>query len=187
MNMSQNKSRLIFILGGARSGKSNYAQKLATGLSDRVLFVATAEALDDEMKARIEKHKQSRPHTWYTLEISQKIANALKSSQAGAEVTVIDCLTLLISNITGNIFDYADAEKTVLKEIKGIIDFIDSQNGTFIIVSNEVGQGIVPENRSAREYRDLLGTANQLVAQRADDVYFMIAGIPQKIKEPVNN
>lgn len=180
--MAGNKARLIFILGGARSGKSSYAQKLASEMSDSVLFVATAEALDDEMKVRIEKHKKSRPETWHTLEASKRIAGRLKSTSFNAEVIIIDCLTLLVSNIMGSTVDYPEAEKTMLKEIKGITDFIDTRKSTLIIVSNEVGLGIVPENKAARDYRDLLGIVNQLIVQKADDVFFMIAGMPQKIK-----
>lgn len=172
----------IFILGGARSGKSRFAQELALKLGQKVLFVATAEPRDDDMRARIEKHQKNRPRSWRTLELPTGIGKQLAAEIGDAKVVVLDCLTLLVSNLIGEETDYLAAERPVLAEIKELVTGIDALDVIFIIVSNEVGMGLVPENRLARIYRDILGNANQSVARYADVVYFMMAGIPVKIK-----
>ncbi len=183
--------KCILILGGARSGKSRFAQELACGTSDRVLFVATAEALDVDMKLRIENHRVDRPESWRTLEVPVNIANGIEQKVGDAEVVLIDCITLLVSNIMlgdergfsdSNEIDVDAITRRVETEIESIKDTIDRMNTTFIIVSNEVGLGLVPENRHARIYRDVLGRANQLMAECADEVYFMISGISMKVK-----
>ena len=171
----------ILILGGARSGKSRFAQELAAKLGDKVLFVATGAPLDDEMQARIDDHKKTRPQHWQTLEISKDIGRKLAKTR-GFEVVLVDCLTLLVANLLGDETEYRKAEKLVLAEIKGIISAMDRLDATFIFVSNEVGMGLVPDNKLGRVYRDLLGKANQLLAQHADEVYFMVAGIPVNVK-----
>ena len=172
----------IFILGGARSGKSRFAQELAGKLSNKVLFIATGEPLDEEMQARIDEHKKARPRSWRTLEISANVGQQLEAGIGDTEVVIIDCLTLLVSNRLGEKLDYPKAEKQVLAEINELIACIDRLDTSFIIVSNEVGMGLVPETRLGRVYRDILGKANQLVARHANEVYFIVAGIPVKIK-----
>jgi adenosylcobinamide kinase / adenosylcobinamide-phosphate guanylyltransferase len=174
--------RCILILGGARSGKSHYAQELAEQTSKKVMFVATAEPLDDEMKARIENHKKTRPATWQTLEAPGDVGLRLGKSLSNHEVVIIDCITLLASNILGRCKNSIDAENALVQEIDLLIETMKKSKAIFIIVSNEVGLGIVPENDLARLYRDVLGRANQLLAQFATDVYLMVAGIPVKIK-----
>jgi adenosylcobinamide kinase/adenosylcobinamide-phosphate guanylyltransferase len=174
--------KCVLILGGARSGKSSFAQELAKKLCDKVLFIATSEALDDEMKARIEQHQKDRPKSWRTLEIPANLGPQIEKHIGDAKVVIIDCLTLLVSNLLGNESDYAKAESKVTAEINGLIDCMDKHNASFIIVSNEVGLGIVPENKTARLYRDLLGKANQLLAQRASEVYLMVAGLVVSVK-----
>lgn len=173
--------KYIFILGGARSGKSRFAQELAGKLSNKVLFIATGEPRDEEMQARIDEHKKARPKNWRTLEIPTNISRQLEAEIGDAEVVIIDCLTLLVSNLLGNELDYLKAEKQVLPEINELIACMDKLNTSFIIISNEVGMGLVPETKLGRVYRDLLGKANQLIAQRANEAYFMVAGIPVKI------
>lgn len=173
--------KYIFILGGARSGKSRFAQELAGKLSNKVLFIATGEPRDEEMQARIDEHKKARPKNWRTLEIPTNIGRQLEAEIGDAEVVIIDCLTLLVSNLLGNELDYLKAEKQVLPEINELIACMDKLNTSFIIISNEVGMGLVPETKLGRVYRDLLGKANQLIAQRANEAYFMVAGIPVKI------
>ena len=183
--------KCVLILGGARSGKSRFAQELASSISDKVLFVATAEALDEEMKARIKEHQRERPGSWRTLEIPTTMIDGITERIGDAEVVLIDCLTLLVSNLilgkergfsrSGEI-DIEDAESCVMAEIESLLEFISEANATFIIISNEAGLGLVPENKLGRLYRDLLGRANQLMAQQADKVYFMVAGIPMKVK-----
>ena len=174
--------KLIFILGGARSGKSRFAQELAGKLSNKVLFIATGEPRDEEMRARIDEHKKARPPSWRTLEIPTNVGEQLELKIGDAEVVIIDCLTLLVANRLGEELDYQKAEKPVLAEIDRLIASLDKLDASFIIISNEVGMGLVPETKLGRIYRDLLGKAHQLVAQCADEVYFMIAGIPVKIK-----
>ena len=174
--------KTILLLGGARSGKSTLAQELAGQMGNKVLFIATGEPLDEEMKTRIEEHKKSRPKNWKTLEAPQNIGKALRAHIGDAEVIIIDCLTLLVSNLLKNETAYPEAEKQVLSEINELISIMKVSPAHFIIVSNEVGLGLVPDNNLGRVYRDLLGKANQLIAQYADTVYFMAAGIPLKLK-----
>jgi adenosylcobinamide kinase/adenosylcobinamide-phosphate guanylyltransferase len=172
-----------FILGGARSGKSSYAQELAGRLGRRVLYVATAEALDDEMRSRIEAHKRSRPSTWATIEAPRDVAEAIRSKTGDAEVVVIDCLTLLVANLMGGEDEIGQWRDRVAAEVERLIALVDMIPSHFIIVSNEVGLGVVPANPLARAYRDILGEANQMIAGRADEVCFMVAGIPVPIKK----
>ncbi|MBC8511441.1 MAG: bifunctional adenosylcobinamide kinase/adenosylcobinamide-phosphate guanylyltransferase [Dehalococcoidia bacterium] len=174
--------KCIFILGGARSGKSRYAQELAAKLGTKVLFVATGEALDEEMQARIDEHRKARPGSWRTLETATDIGKQIEKQIGDAEVVIIDCLTLLVSNLLGDELDYSTAEKRVMVEINELVACINRLDASFIIVSNEVGMGLVPETRLGRLYRDLLGKANQLIARHASEVYFMLAGMPMRVK-----
>jgi adenosylcobinamide kinase/adenosylcobinamide-phosphate guanylyltransferase len=174
---------IIFILGGARSGKSRYAQELAARLGSRVLYVATAEALDEEMKARIEAHRRSRPPSWRTLEARAGVAEAIRNQIRDAEVVIIDCLTLLVSNLLADGSAGAEAcEKRVTGEVEDLLALMETSKPDFIVVSNEVGLGLVPPNPLGRVYRDVLGLANQMVARHADEVYLMVAGIPVPLK-----
>jgi len=182
--------KCVFISGGARSGKSRFAQEMAAGTGKKVLFVATAEALDADMQARITNHQNQRPQSWQTLEAATDVAGFIEGCICDYEIVLLDCLTLLVANILSGSdrefsekeFDANEAESRVLAEVQAIIDLMGKSGALFIIVSNEVGLGIVPENRPARIYRDLLGKANQLVASHANEVYFMISGIPMKVK-----
>ncbi|MBT9149173.1 MAG: Bifunctional adenosylcobalamin biosynthesis protein CobU [Dehalococcoidia bacterium] len=183
--------RCILILGGARSGKSRFAENLAGTISGKVLFIATAEALDEEMKTRIAEHQRQRPSSWQTLEAPTDVTKGIAARIGDAEIVLIDCLTLLVSNLmlgeerglseSGGL-DTKDAENRVVAEIETLAEFIQKTSATFIIVSNEVGLGLVSENRLGRVYCDLLGRANQLIARYANEVYFMVAGIPMKVK-----
>jgi len=180
--------KIILLLGGARSGKSFFAQELAKK-KDRVLFVATAEAGDEDMRQRIEKHKQSRPSAWRTLETTTWVGDHIEAAFDKEALVIIDCITLLVSNIFcrynetefASISDEA-LEKEVMTEIRELQECLVNVSASFIIVSNEVGLGLVPDNRMGRLYRDILGRANQMLAQSADEVYFMAAGIPLRIK-----
>jgi adenosylcobinamide kinase/adenosylcobinamide-phosphate guanylyltransferase len=176
----------ILLTGGARSGKSRLAQELALKSGGRVLFVATAEAGDDEMQRRIEAHRASRSANWTTLEVTTHIGDHITKNIGGAGTVIIDCITLLINNIFQQFDENADAsrlEKAVVSEIKELLDCIDHAEADFIIVTNEVGLGIIPGDRVSRLYRDLLGKANQILAERVDEVYLMVAGIPVAIKK----
>jgi len=174
---------MTFILGGARSGKSRFAQELAAKLGKRVLFVATGEPLDEEMSARIETHKRSRPPTWKTLEAPTNVAKAMRGKIGDAEVVIVDCLTLLVSNLMGT--EDIDAEtlgRKVTAELEDLVAFMRTTKAHFIIVSNEVGLGLVPPYPAGRVYRDALGMANQMLAKNADEVYLMVAGIAIALK-----
>jgi len=177
------KSTLI--IGGARSGKSQLAQELALKSGGGVLFVATAEAGDEEMKKRIEAHRKARPSTWKTLEVTTHIGHQISQNIGKTQTVIIDCITLLINNIFQQHDEEIDAtiiEKEVMAEIGELVNCIDHVDARFIIVTNEVGLGLVPANKAGRLYRDLLGKANQMLAQHADEVYLMVAGIPVTIK-----
>jgi adenosylcobinamide kinase / adenosylcobinamide-phosphate guanylyltransferase len=174
--------QIILLIGGARSGKSYYAQQLAAELDSKVLFVATGEALDEEMKARIVEHKKDRPKTWRTLEIATGIGKKIENQIGNAEVVIIDCITLLISNLLREKPDDPQAEKLVKAEINALIEAMDKLDARFIVVSNEVGMGLVPDNKLGRIYRDLLGKANQILAAHATEVYLMLACLPVQVK-----
>jgi len=172
--------KLILILGGARSGKSSFAiqqaKKLSSGCSG-VVYVATASPLDEEMKRRIERHKKRRPSSWKTIEERIETSKILaKSSKAG--LVIIDCLTMLISNLLLS----GEGEVATLRRMKELFKGLRQRNSTALIVSNEVGMGIVPENSLGRNFRDIAGKTNQIAAAMADEVYLMEAGIPVKIK-----
>ncbi len=174
--------KIILVLGGARSGKSSFAVELASGLGHKVLFCATAEPLDDEMRARIEAHKKTRPSSWTTLESATNIAAAIGKSSAGHDAVIIDCMTLLLSNLLGEGIPLSQCEQSVAREMEELLTCLGKKESNYIIVSNEVGQGLVPENGLARTYRDMLGKINQQLAACADEVYLMVARLPVKIK-----
>jgi adenosylcobinamide kinase/adenosylcobinamide-phosphate guanylyltransferase len=179
----QTKRNITFLLGGARSGKSTFAQEIAAKLGEKVLFIATGEPLDDEMQTRIEEHKKNRPKNWQTIEAPRNIGMILKDQINDVQVVIIDCLTLLVSNLIGDEVDYSEDERNVMGEINELIVIMDASPASFIIVSNEVGLGLVPDTKLGRIYRDLLGKVNQLIVQHANRVYLMTAGIPIKIKD----
>lgn len=178
--------QLIFILGGARSGKSSYAQDLAGEIGgDSVLYVATAQALDDEMAARIAAHQASRPADWQTLEAPAQVGPQITAAAADCAVVLVDCLTVLTSNVIlglGEEPELAAAEAAVQAETEGLLEAYRAGNATWIVVSNEVGLGLVPAYSLGRTYRDALGRANQRVAAAADRVLFMVAGLPMAVK-----
>jgi adenosylcobinamide kinase/adenosylcobinamide-phosphate guanylyltransferase len=180
-------SKITLILGGARSGKSYFAQELAKKGNRKVLFVATAEPLDDEMRVRIEEHRKNRPVKWKTLEVTKNLGMKIKECTKGDEIIIIDCITLLISNLLYDEPNYPVAEKRVLKEINALLECINTLDAHFIIVSNEVGLGLVPDNKLGRIYRDMLGKSNQLLASQSGIVYFMVAGIPSRILSDTGN
>lgn len=171
--------RIIFILGGARSGKSQCALNLAgKNKAGRVFFIATASAADKEMRLRIAQHKRNRPRGWRTIEEPRSLIGALKRVPEKARVVIIDCLTLLITNLM--LDGYSDS--FIEKEIKSGFKLLKKIGCDSIVVSNEVGLGIVPENSLARRFRDVAGRVNQSVARMSDEVYFMVSGLGMKIK-----
>jgi adenosylcobinamide kinase/adenosylcobinamide-phosphate guanylyltransferase len=180
-------SKLTFILGGARSGKSIYAERLAEGRGGRTLYIATGEGLDDEMRGRIAKHRQGRPARWKTLELPLDVGRSVLADPPEADVIVLDCLTLLVSNLilkTAPDVDHPDeaqARARVETEMSELLRAVESIPAKWLIVSNEVGEGVVPAYPVGRLFRDLLGWANQRIAEKADEVYWMVAGIPVPI------
>jgi adenosylcobinamide kinase / adenosylcobinamide-phosphate guanylyltransferase len=179
-------ANITLILGGARSGKSSYAQTLAEESGKSVTFIATAQALDDEMSARIQKHRAERSANWETLEIPLDIAS--RTQRINSEVVILDCMTLLISNllmqfVKDDLVDEAPFKMVVQKEVNELLTKIREQEQNWIIISNEVGLGLVPPYQMGRVYRDWLGWANQRLAREADKVILMVAGIPMVIKE----
>lgn len=177
------------IIGGARSGKSRFAQRLASELGEPVLFVATAEAGDEEMKRRIEQHKRERPADWSLLEVTSHVGSRIGKKLGEAQVVVVDCITLMVSNILSQYIDLdseqIDAqfiEEKVIAETNELVECISQVDASFVIVTNEVGLGLVPDNKAGRLYRDLLGRANQILAQCASEVYMMVAGLPVRIQ-----
>jgi adenosylcobinamide kinase/adenosylcobinamide-phosphate guanylyltransferase len=155
---------------------------MAKNWSPKVLFVATAAPEDEEMRRRIEIHRQQRPPTWQTIEVVDKVGEVLKEGAGDAEVVLLDCLSILLSNLLSEGISYEQAEAKIISEIEGLKAFIKSSHKSLIIVSNEVGMGVVPPYPLGRIYRDLLGMANQSLAELADEVYYLVAGIPIKLK-----
>ena len=175
----------ILIIGGARSGKSDFAQQLALKLGEPVLLVATAAAGDEEMKQRIAEHRRSRPAGWRTLEVTTHIGGQILKNIGGARVVVVDCITLLVSNVLGQYHaetEGAVIESAVESEIGELVDCMKQVAASFVVVTNEVGLGLVPTSKVGRLYRDVLGRANQRLAAHCDEVYFMVAGLPVRLK-----
>jgi len=178
--MAKQRRTITLVLGGARSGKSRHAQALAARFT-RVVYIATALGLDAEMRSKIARHRRERPSTWKTVEASVRLPEAIRSEASNADVLLIDCFTLYVSSAM-RLNRHAEADNQ--RHIHQICDAIRSSRASVIVVSNEVGSGIVPAFRSARAYRDLLGQLNQEVAAIADNVVLMVAGLPIYVKGP---
>jgi len=171
--------RIIFILGGARSGKSSYALRLAAQIKGRVVFIATCSNPDKEMQERIRRHKLARPRNWRLVEEGSDIASILTGLGNNCKAVLIDCLGLWVSNLLANGLKDGGIKKKFINFMKAV----SKVKGCIILVSNDVGGGIVPDNLLARRFRDLLGFLNQMVAENANQVIFMQCGIPMEIKE----
>jgi adenosylcobinamide kinase/adenosylcobinamide-phosphate guanylyltransferase len=167
-------SRVTLVLGGARSGKSRFAEKLVIG-AGRGTYIATAEARDSEMRARIDSHRVRRGQAWRTVEAPLDLVGALTSAEAEGEPVLVDCLTLWLSNLM-------EADRDIRGETDELISRLTGLQCPAVLVSNEVGQGIVPANPLARRFRDHAGMLNQAVAAVADRVFFVTAGIPAQLK-----
>jgi adenosylcobinamide kinase/adenosylcobinamide-phosphate guanylyltransferase len=171
-------NKITFITGGARSGKSSFAEQLAADVSGKRAYLATAQALDAEMVARIEHHRKRRGSSWDTYEEPLAVAELFLKLAGKYQVVLLDCVTLWLSNIIAR----SEKDDAILSQVDDLIAALKAFSGTCIVVSNEVGLGIVPDNVLARRFRDLAGVMNQRIARSADDVYFLAAGIPMKIK-----
>ncbi len=185
--------RLILILGGARSGKSAFAEQLAASSGQSIAFIATATAGDDEMRARIARHRASRPAHWHTVEEPFDLAGAVQHAAALADILLLDCITLWLSNWLARHGETSDTDMTAssplldaaaMQEIQNLLATLASLDPrkTLIVITNEVGLGIVPAYPLGRLYRDTLGLVNQRLAEAAGRVYLLIAGIAVDIK-----
>ena len=172
------KKKIIYITGGARSGKSTLAVKIAQETGKQVEFVATCEPNDKEMKRRVKKHVESRPGEWNTLVETKDLSKILPKINKRTEVVIIDCLTLYVSNLICSGKD----EKQIIENIQKLLKALPGYCFTMIFVSNEVGSGIVPMNKLAREFRDIAGKVNQMVAGSSDEAYYMVSGLKIKLK-----
>ena len=201
MRASPLTKQLIFVMGGARSGKSAFAERLAAlrqaQKGGRMLYIATAEALDTDMERRIAKHRQQRPPEWDTLEEPVKLPDVVPSALDGYDTCLLDCLTLWVSNLLLSMEEDSqgrphpnpppegegtNAEQQILSETHRLLEAYEQSPATWIVVSNEVGLSVVPSTRLGAVYRDALGRVNQAVAARADRVYFMVAGLALEMK-----
>jgi adenosylcobinamide kinase/adenosylcobinamide-phosphate guanylyltransferase len=177
--------RLIFLLGGARSGKSQTAEAIAREHGGRALFVATAEPTDADMRQRIADHRASRPADWHTLEAPINTAEQIAATSFAYDTLILDCLTLMISNILVELpeaLTQAEANDAALAAVDPLLAAQAQSDATWIVVSNEVGMGVVPPTRLGNLYRDMLGRANQRIAKAADEVLLLVAGIPWRLK-----
>ena len=189
--------KLTLILGGARSGKSTFAEMRAKELGgNSVLYVATSETKDDEMVERVIKHRSERPRAWETVEAPRDVAQAIRLERSAAKVILLDCITFLVANYLMDAaapeddpFDDPSAdpfdvqiEADVVTDIEALVAYVKETDVEMLVVSNEVGLGVVPPYELGRAYRDILGRANQILARHADEVLLFIAGIPMKVK-----
>lgn len=183
------KSTIILCSGGARSGKSEFAEQLALSLKGRKAYVATGQAFDDEMKDRIKKHQMRRGKEWITFEIPLHLHKNWEQIKNVSDVILIDCLTMFTSN---HVFAYGDIntqedsnriESIILEELRLLLQEINNSNDkTVIFVTNEIGLGIVPENKLARYFRDITGRVNREVASAANKMYLTISGVTIELK-----
>lgn len=189
--MGRKMGKMILVTGGARSGKSSFAEGLAKSYGENVLYIATSVPFDDEMKQRIKKHREQRPGFWETLEAYKDLDRHLDGRIDTKCAVMLDCITVMTSNLM--LEKCSDIENISNKEALEIEDYIKSQinalisaakkfQGPFIIVTNEVGMGIVPEYKSGRVFRDIAGRVNQILAGECDEVFLCVSGISVKIK-----
>jgi adenosylcobinamide kinase/adenosylcobinamide-phosphate guanylyltransferase len=171
------KRQVVLITGGARSGKSRYAEERVRAAGARRLYLATAEAKDEEMALRIAEHRKRRGEEWITIEEPFELTNQLLRCRSRVDCALVDCLTLWLSNLL-----LRDDEKAAIKSIDELVDALTLLDFHVFFVTNEVGSAVVPDNPLARSYRDLVGWANQRVAQAADEVVLMVAGLPMTVK-----
>ena len=166
---------ITLVLGGARSGKSRHGERLVEASGLEPYYIATAQALDDEMRSRIDEHKVRRGERWQTLEEPLALTRTLHSVTAEGRALLVDCLTLWLTNLMVH-------ERPIDAEIDGLVDSLEALHGSAVFVSNEVGQGVMPTNAMARAFIDHAGRLHQRLAEKADQVLFMTAGLAQQLK-----
>jgi len=180
MQQDRSKTRIIFITGGARSGKSRYAQELALQESSRPVYIATARQWDDEFRQRVKRHRQERDERWTLIE-EEKYIGGLSLDR---KVAVIDCITLWLTNFfTDTKYDI----DTCLEACRREIDDLTRKDATLILISNEIGMGLHADTETGRKFTDLQGWMNQYIAAKADKVIFMVSGIPLVVKHENSN
>ena len=178
--------KIVLVTGGARSGKSRFAEQYAARFGKKVAYIATAGVYDEEMTFRVKLHRERRPKDWHTWEAPENAHFAIEEAGRAHDMILFDCLTLYISNLLcalENVRDSAANYELIREKISLLLEAAKEQDGTTIFVTNEVGAGIVPENHLAREYRDITGIANQLTARAADEVYVVSCGIAVDFKK----
>jgi len=182
---------IVMVTGGARSGKSTYGEQLAKVRGRNIAYIATAIVTDKDMEDRVKKHRKSRPQEWLTIERYKGFDNIDKDIVMSTDLFLLDCITTMVTNLMfDKDIDYDSCsnediqmvEDYVFGEVKKLLDFMESNGKEIILVTNEVGMGLVPAYRLGSIFRDIAGRINQYVASRADEVYFMVSSIPMKIK-----
>lgn len=182
--------KIVLVTGGARSGKSTFAERYASVYGNKVSYIATSQVYDQEMQTRVDLHRQRRPDTWHTYEAPYADESTISDAATRSDVVLFDCLTLYTSNLLLAADTSAtsyERQQYVLERVTKVIDTARLSNSTVIFVTNEVGLGIVPDNALAREYRDLAGWVNQKVAASADEVYLVVSGLAVELKRLVSN
>ncbi|MFL0245775.1 bifunctional adenosylcobinamide kinase/adenosylcobinamide-phosphate guanylyltransferase [Candidatus Clostridium stratigraminis] len=194
--------KLCLVTGGARSGKSSFAEKMARDINESVLYIATSIVFDEEMKDRVKKHRAQRPRNWDTFEGYKNLAPEVFKASKKHKGILLDCATIMMTNllfdIVGTTFDdaadaaniteiitnerLAEIETRIIKEFETFIDAVKETSLTVIVVTNEIGFGVVPETVLGRVFRDIAGRVNQYIASRAEEVYLVVCGIEMKIK-----
>ena len=184
--MKINKKKLILVSGGARSGKSTFAEEWAVKYGKKVLFIATAERSDEEMDQRINEHIKNRPNSWETVESPLNISESLNESHLDYDTIILDCINLLSSNALLKLPENSsqrESDEAILFQIEDLLNQYKNSSATWLIVTNEVGLGLVPPYKLGRLFRDSLGRANQKLAKISDEMIFMVSGIPLYIKK----
>ena len=171
--------RLIYVTGGARSGKSSYAQQRAERHPGELLYIAPAQVLDEEMAERVKLHRQVRGERWDLLEEPLRLGECLPSAAQGKSALLLDCVTIWLSNL---FFHFDEHSESSVTEVEALLSVVDGLPAPLYCVSNELGSGIVPDNRMARDFRDLAGTVNQRLAAAADEAWLVVSGLPVKLK-----
>lgn len=182
----------ILITGGARSGKSSYAEKLAREHNGKVLYIATSIPFDEEMKNRVKRHRESRPSEWDTYEGFRGLGQVIAEKGRQYDAILLDCVTVMVTNLlleypgidydNAGYEDFIEAEQAIQAEVDEMLKGISGTAATVIMVTNELGSGIVPENLLGRVFRDIAGRVNQHIAGHCDEVYLTVCGLPLKLK-----
>lgn len=185
-------SKIILVTGGARSGKSTLAEKLTKEIGKNIVYIATSIITDDDMQDRVNKHKQSRPEEWTTIERFSNFNEMIGYNDfLNSDTVLLDCMTIMVTNLLfENEVDFDtcsmdiinEIEKNIFIEVKKLLNVMKENEKNIIIVTNELGMGLVPAYRLGSIFRDIAGRINQYIANEADDVYLTVSGIPVKIK-----